>query len=279
MTEKAKYANINAALTIAKKQIRIATRYKLQVVFWGVAPVLWVIPIILTGLAISGGASNEFLKSTVGTGNFIDYVIIGTIIYSYMGSTIWAMGNSLRWEQYSGTLETLYLAPVSRLNILLGSSLSQSVIATLQAMIQFMIFSLFFNIVFPFSKVVVVAFLVLLMVIGLYGFAFFLAAIIIFLKDPDILNDFIDKFFYLVTPINYPLEAIPSVLRIFGLLIPLTYTIIGARAILIGVNSIFALWQIIVILVGLAAILWASGYLVFKVAEQWTKKKGKLSAY
>jgi len=279
MTEKAKYANINAALTIAKKQIRIATRYKLQVVFWGVAPVLWVIPIILTGLAISGGASNEFLKSTVGTGNFIDYVIIGTIIYSYMGSTIWAMGNSLRWEQYSGTLETLYLAPVSRLNILLGSSLSQSVIATLQAMIQFMIFSLFFNIVFPFSKVVVVAFLVLLMVIGLYGFAFFLAAIIIFLKDPDILNDFIDTFFYLVTPINYPLEAIPSVLRIFGLLIPLTYTIIGARAILIGVNSIFALWQIIVILVGLAAILWASGYLVFKVAEQWTKKKGKLSAY
>ena len=279
MTEKAKYANINAALTIAKKQIRIATRYKLQVVFWGVAPVLWVIPIILTGLAISGGASNEFLKSTVGTGNFIDYVIIGTIIYSYMGSTIWAMGNSLRWEQYSGTLETLYLAPVSRLNILLGSSLSQSVIATLQAMIQFMIFSLFFNIVFPFSKVVVVAFLVLLMVIGLYGFAFFLAAIIIFLKDPDILNDFIDTFFYLVTPINYPLEAIPSVLRIFGLLIPLTYTIIGARAILIGVNSIFTLWQIIVILVGLAAILWASGYLVFKVAEQWTKKKGKLSAY
>ncbi|MCD6484198.1 MAG: ABC transporter permease [Candidatus Odinarchaeota archaeon] len=279
MTEKAKYANINAALTIAKKQIRIATRYKLQVVFWGVAPVLWVIPIIFTGLAISGGASNEFLKSTVGTGNFIDYVIIGTIIYSYMGSTIWAMGNSLRWEQYSGTLETLYLAPVSRLNILLGSSLSQSVIATLQAMIQFMIFSLFFNIVFPFSKVVVVAFLVLLMVIGLYGFAFFLAAIIIFLKDPDILNDFIDTFFYLVTPINYPLEAIPSVLRIFGLLIPLTYTIIGARAILIGVNSIFTLWQIIVILVGLAAILWASGYLVFKVAEQWTKKKGKLSAY
>ncbi len=274
-----RYISLTAAFSIAKKNLVISSRYKLEVIFWGVVPVLWVLPFILSGVAISGGYNNQNLASITGTGDFIEYIIIGSIIFSYMGSAIWAMGNALRWEQYTGTLEVLYLAPVSRLTILLGASLSQSIIATIQAILQFILFSVIFGIVYPLPKLLIVAFLLLLMIIGLYGFAFLLAAVIIFFKDPDVLNDFINTFFYIVTPVNYPLEAIPVSLRIFGFLIPVTYAIIGARSILLSINTTFTLENIIMILIALSAILWAIGYSIFKAAEYWTKKKGKLSAY
>jgi len=274
-----KYMNIRAMLSIAKKELIIASRYKLQVVFWGVVPVLWVLPFILTGIAISGGTDSEILESTIGTGNFVEFIIIGAIIFSYMGSTIWVMGNALRWEQYSGTLESLYLAPVSRMTILIGATLSQTIIATIQAILQFLIFSFLFGVVYPFHKIVIVAFLVLLMIIGLYGFAFFIAAVIIFFKDPDVLNDFISTFFYLVTPVNYPLEAIPVSLRIFGLIMPVTYALIGSRMILMSLKSSFTLESIIFALIILAIVFWIVGYSTFKFAEYWTKQRGKLSAY
>ncbi|MGQ4833651.1 MAG: ABC transporter permease [Candidatus Asgardarchaeia archaeon] len=268
-----------AAFSIAKKNLIISSRYKLEIIFWGVVPVLWVLPFILSGIAISGGYSNQNLANTVGTGDFIEYIIIGSIIFSYMGSAIWAMGNALRWEQYTGTLEVLYLAPVSRLTILMGASLSQSIIATIQAVLQYLIFSLIFGIVYPIPKLLVVGFLLLIMIIDLYGFAFLLAAVIIFFKDPDVLNDFINTFFYLVTPVNYPLDAIPYPLRIFGFLIPVTYTIIGARSILLSINTTLTLESILIVLIALGVALWVVGYSTFKTAEYWTKKRGKLSAY
>jgi len=267
------------AMEIAKKDLIIEVRYPLELVFWGVVPVLWVMPFILAGIAISGGYQSGILGSAIGSGDFIQFIVIGAVIYSYVGSAIWGMANALRWEQYTGTLESLYLSPATRFSILLGGSLSRAVTATIQAAIQFVIFAMVFSIWYPLEALLPVMLLVVLMITSFQGFAFLLAAVIMLLKDPDVLNDFLSSLIYLISPVNYPLTAIPVYLRTLSLIIPLTYTLIGARAILMAVPAMFTLEEIILILACLTAMFWILGYSVFVIAEHWTKRIGKLGTY
>lgn len=267
------------AIAIAKKDLIINIRYPLEVIFWAVVPVLWILPHIFSGIALSGGYQNQILASAVGSGDFIQFIAIGSITYTYAAATIWGMANALRWEQYSGTLESLYLAPVSRFSILMGGTISQAVISTIQVIIQFAIFAILFGIWYPLPAFIPVVFIVVLMIVAFQGFAFMLAAVIMFFKDPDVLNDFISTLINIVSPVSYPLNAVPLSLRIISLLIPLTYALIGIRLILMQLSELFTLEQITLALLLLSVLFWLIGYSLFLFAERKTKKKGSLGGY
>jgi hypothetical protein len=57
---------------------------------------------------VGGGAS----ESGVPIGAVMMY---GFVLFMFVSDSIWTLGVSLRWEQYQGTLESLYLTPANKL--------------------------------------------------------------------------------------------------------------------------------------------------------------------
>jgi hypothetical protein len=83
-----------------RKNIKILLCYPVEIVFWAIFPVLWVIPFIFQGKALVGGVTSAAFGELAGTDRFIPFVLIGAIISTYLFSSLYGMGGSIRMESY-----------------------------------------------------------------------------------------------------------------------------------------------------------------------------------
>jgi hypothetical protein len=81
-----------------KKNLKILLCYPVEIVFWAIFPVLWVIPFIFQGQALVGGITSPEFGELAGTDQFIPFVLIGAIISTYLFSSLYGMGGSIRME-------------------------------------------------------------------------------------------------------------------------------------------------------------------------------------
>jgi len=271
--------SLGVTMAIAWKSVKIALRYPFNILFWALVPIGWMMPAIFQGLALAGGTMSEEFASAAGTPDWLSYVILGSVLYMYVMSAVWGMGNALRWEQMSGTLESLLASPVSRIDILMGAALAETITTTLTATVQFVVFLLIFGIPFAFSHVLPFIVILTLMLLAFYGFAMAMAGIVMIFKDPDALTQFLDTLFYVLIPVRYPISKLPYAARILSLLIPATYALTAIRAIILLNKNIYAVLDVIAILGIFTLFLWIFGYLAFAYAEYKTKKFGGTGKY
>ncbi|MHA2193565.1 MAG: hypothetical protein ACXAAR_09065, partial [Candidatus Thorarchaeota archaeon] len=124
-----------AAIIIAKKNLKLALRYPANVLIWGIMPVMWFAPFILMATAIAGPETSAHFTEISGFDDYITFSIIGWFVIMFLDNSIWGIGNNFRWEQFSGTLEPLFMAPVPRVSLLLGAAFSDSLQAVFQTTI------------------------------------------------------------------------------------------------------------------------------------------------
>lgn len=271
--------SLGVTMAIAWKGVKIALRYPFNILFWALVPIGWIMPAIFQGLALAGGTMSEEFASATGTPDWLSYVVLGSVLYMYVMSAIWGMGNALRWEQMSGTLESLLVSPVSRIDILMGAALAETITTTLTATVQFVVLLLIFGIPFAFSRILPFIVILTLMLLAFYGFAMAMAGIVMIFKDPDALTQFLDTMFYVLIPVRYPISKLPYAARILSLLIPATYALTAIRAIILLNKNIYAVLDVIAILGIFTLCLWIFGYLAFAYAEYKTKKSGGTGKY
>ena len=271
--------SLGVAMNIAWKSLKISLRYPFNILYWAFVPIGWIMPAIFQGIALTGGTTSTKFASTTGTPDWLSYMVLGSTLFMYVMSALWGMGNALRWEQMSGTLESLLVTPISRVDILIGAALAETATTTLTATVQLVVLLLIFGIPFALSHVLPFIVLLTLMLLALYGFAMTMAGVVMVFKDPDALTRFLDAMFYVLIPVRYPISELPYAARIISLLIPATYAFTAIRAIILLNKGIQAVMNIIVILCAFTLCLWTFGYLTFAYAEYRTKKAGGIGKY
>ncbi len=266
--------------TIAMKDLKITIRYPANLIIWGVVPILWIAPYLLMMTALSGSTSSGYFSQVSGYDDFVRFTVIGWFVYQYVDSSIWGIGNNFRWEQFNGTLEPLFLAPVSRVSILLGGALFNMIQTTISACILLGLSMLIFGASYSATVILPVLVVLFLMLLALSGFGFLLAGLIIVFKDPSVLTQLVSTAVFTITPVSYPVDVLPRPVRILSYLMPATLALVIIRELAIRGSADMSeyLWGIAG-LMGLLVLFWAIGLLAFRYAERYTKQRGTMGGF
>ncbi|MEO0131417.1 MAG: ABC transporter permease [candidate division WOR-3 bacterium] len=261
-----------------KKSVKIWLAYPILLVFWVIAPLMWLLPFIFQGKALVGGMQSEAFRNLTGSPNYLPFVLIGAMVSTYIFSGLWGVGNALREETYWGTLEYIIASPSSPILVLLGKTLAEFLYASVNVGLQALLATLFLGLNLTVTKILPVLIIVLLLVIGFYGFAIAFAGLTLLIKEAHGWVHTIEWIFYLFSPIRYPVEVSP-ITKTLSALIPLTYALVAIRTIILLNKSLVDLQKIILVLLIMDVILIVSGYLIFRASERRTKIAGTLSQY
>jgi len=260
------------------KTVRIWLSYPIMIFFWAIFPLIWVMPYVFQGRALVGGATSESFRQLTGSGNYLAFVLIGAMISTFVFSALWGVGNSLREETYWGTMEYIIASPTHPLVILIGKTLAEWAWSTVMAVFQATIISIFFGVRFTIDKVLPIILLVGLLMIGFYGFAIAFACFTLLIKEVHGWVHTLEWIFFLFSPIRYPVQVNP-ITAMVSTLIPLTWALIAIRGIILLNKSEVNLWQTVLILLVMDAILLTAGYFLFVYLEKKTRRDGTVGMH
>jgi ABC-2 type transport system permease protein len=261
------------------KEWKIELKYMPDFIRLFFEPFVYLFPFFLYGFALLGGRNSEHLKSISGISDTFAYIFVGYLIMGFLNTACWAMGASLRKEQWYGTLETIFVAPVPRWVYVAGmamhSTLHQGLIMLVEAVVVVVIFKIFLNINGMFFSLI----LLLLMISTLYGLGILVAGLTIGLKQWWVISDAVSTLINIITPIAYPLAILPVFLQKIALFFPTTYGVMGVRHFLIGEHISLGV-STIFLRIALMLILWIGiGLAVFLIMDRYGRKRGVLSSY
>ncbi|MGD8505298.1 MAG: ABC transporter permease [Candidatus Bathyarchaeota archaeon] len=261
------------------KNLKFLLAYPVVFVFWAIFPIFWFIPFILQGQAFVGGLQSSSFAEIAGTPDFIPFVVLGAILNSYVLTSLYGMGESIRREAYRGTLDYILSSPCNKAFILIGKALSESLSSTVFAISQLAICIVFFGIELTVGIIMPVIFIIILLILGLYGIALILAAVSLRYKQAHDLAHTLDYVFYIFSPVRYPLASLPLWAQILGKLLPLTYALIAVRSIMLLKESLSVVYLEVLALLIIDVIVILLGFHLFNWMEKKTKKTGTISHY
>ena len=259
------------------KNIKSLLAYPAIIVFWAIFPVFWFIPFVLQGEAFVGGLQSTSFAQITGSGEYVPFIVIGAVLNSYVNTLLYGMGENIRKEAYQGTLDYVLVSPCNQVYVLIGKALSESLSSTMFAVSQLTISVLLFGMKITFGVMLPVFFIVILLILGLYGIALILAAFSLMYKQSYDLSETIGYIFYIFAPVRYPIESLPNWAQILGKLIPLTYALIIVRSLMLLGTPLSSIYVEVILFVIIDAVLLVSGFYLFGWMEKKTRKSGTIS--
>ncbi len=272
-------SNLSVVWNEVVKNMKFLLAYPIIIVFWTVFPIFWYIPFILQGHALVGGLTSDSFAQATGTPNYIPFIVIGAVLNSYVNTLLNGMGDNIRRESLQGTLDYVLAAPCNKASVLVGKALSESLSSTLFAISQFAISLLLFPISVSLGVMLPVFFIIILLILGLYGLSLVFAAFSLLYKQSHGFGQTVGYVFYIFSPVRYPVESLPFAAQIFGKLLPLTYAIIIVRSLILLGTDLSAVYIEILALVIIDTVLIVAGFLLFNWMEEKTKRSGAISHY
>jgi len=261
------------------KNIKFLLAYPIVFIFWAIFPIFWFIPFILQGQAFVGGLESQSFAEIAGTPEFIPFVVLGSILNSYVLTSLYGMGESIRREAYQGTLDYILSSPCNKAFILIGKAMSESLASSIFAVSQMLICVVFFGIQVTLGIIMPIIFIIILLILGLYGIALMLAAASLQFKQAHDLAHSLEYVFYLFSPVRYPIQSLPLWAQVVGKLLPLTYALIAVRSLMLLKQGLSAVYTEILILTLIDAALIVIGFYLFNRMEERTKRSGVISQY
>lgn len=213
-------------------------------------------------VAMGFGLGPVFQKA--GGGNYLYFLAPGVMAQAILFMAVFN-GVELIWDRQFGFLKETLVAPVSRLEIVLGRVLGGATIATFQGIIVFCL-TLFLG-----FKPQNLAFLPLTVLVMFLMALFYTAlgtSIASFMKDFHgfqlIMNFLVMPTFFLSGAL-FPLASAPPVLKLISSLNPFTYGVDGLRQLLAGTVNLGVSKDILVLSLLSACLLAVSSYLFSRI--------------
>ncbi|MBV9081775.1 MAG: ABC transporter permease [Acidobacteriaceae bacterium] len=243
---------MSAIYTLWLREIKRYVRSRAQIVASLGQPLLYLV-------ALGFGLGPVFQRA--GNGNYIQFVAPGVIGMSVLFTSIFS-GIGLLWDRQFGFLKETLVAPVPRVNIMLGKALGGATVAMIQGCLVVIVCLVAGFRPRQFAAIpVAIAFMALIAVV----FASLGIAIGSRLENMQgfqlIMNFMVMPIFFLSGAL-FPLNGLPKVFAAVTSVDPLSYGIDGLRGALNGMSH-FGFATDIAVLCALAAILLALGSWAF----------------
>ncbi len=205
------------------------------------------------------------LYKHAGGGNYILFLVPGIIVQTILfGAIFW--GINIIWDKQFGFLKETLVAPVSRLKILIGSTLGGATTVTAQAiMVFFVSFFLGFR---PYDWLLVPVGLiwVALFALAVTCFGAGLAARVNDFQGFQAINQFLIFPLFFLSGALFPIATLPAALKVVVTINPVSYAVDGLRYLLIN-QTYFGFTKDVIVLFITIIIIVSFGVYSFKRIE------------
>jgi len=221
------------------RELKRYTRSRAQIIASLGQPMLYL-------LVLGFGLGPVFKRA--GNGSYFQFVAPGVVGMSVLFSSIFS-GLGLLWDRQFGFLKETLVAPVSRLEIMIGRTLGGSTVALMQGLLVTVVCVIAgFRPVNYYTVPIALGFMVLIALL----FAALGMAIGSGLQDMQgfqLIMNFLVLPIYFLSGALFPLVGLPKILAIVTALDPLSYGIDGMRSVLLGSTVFGALTDLLVLAV------------------------------
>ena len=263
---------IRASYAFVERNVNLVKRY------WG-WELVWLIYSVVNSLAVTfiGAGMEKISGQAMDTDYLILYLLVGTLVWSYLSVVFNSISEMISWERWEGTIEYTFMAPVKRFTHMVGTTLFAIFYGILRTVVILGAIVLFFRISLGEANLAGALLMLLVGSVSFIGFGI-LASILplLFPERGSQMTHIVQAILLLVSGVYYPIETLPGWMQSVAVFSPATYVLEGMRRALLEGESTLSLipeiWP--PLMVGFICI--PLGLLIFGWAENYVKREGRL---
>jgi ABC-2 type transport system permease protein len=260
-----------ALLGVVERNTYLIKRYG----WWELAFFVWTIANTLTVVFIADGI--EAGGGTLDVERATTLLLIGAVIWAYLGIVFEILTETVAWERWEGTIEYTFMAPLSRAVHLLGMGAFAVLYGVLRTAALFAVVALFFGLSFPDADFGAALLVLAVASISFVGVGMVTAVLPLISPEKGAQLGFIAQGLLLVVSgVYYPVEVMPGWMQAIATISPATYALEGIRAAVLDGASVSDVWGDIWPLLIMGAVAIPLGLAIFRAGERYAKRHGKL---
>jgi len=271
-------AQVRALFAIARKDWKQYWRYPLNAVSTVFQPVIWLAPVYFMGKAFSVNGQALGFAQYSGTSDFMSFIILGAVLGNFINAVFWGMGYALKNDMDSGVMESNWLTPIPRLLILIGHSLTNLIVTTVTSLGMLLVCGLIFGF-HPTGDVWSAVLAILPMLIGLYGFGFAFAGVVLLVREANTMVDMSAFLVQIFSGTDFTVTVLPKWLIPIALILQLTYGIDAARGLLLKTDTLLSIEaEVILLIIFMFVMLWFGSWIFYRI-ERRVRSLGTLGQH
>ncbi|HET7482433.1 MAG TPA: ABC transporter permease, partial [Actinomycetota bacterium] len=254
-----------------ERNIYLVKRYA----WWEVAFFLWTVANTLTIVFIAKGA--EAAGGAIDVNRLTTILLIGGVIWAYLGIIFEILTETVAWERWEGTIEYTFMAPLSRPVHLMGMGAFAVAYGVARAGLLFATIAWFFRLEIPDANFVSALVILAIASVSFIGIGMMTAVLPLISPEKGSQLGFIAQGALLVVSgVYYSVDVLPGPMRAVSVISPATYALEGIRDAILRGTGVGGLWHDIwpLIIIGVVSI--PLGLAVFRRGERYAKQHGKL---
>jgi ABC-2 type transport system permease protein len=256
---------------VVERNVYLVRRYiwwDLAFFFWTVANTLTIV-FIAKGIEAAGGKIDVERTTTV--------LLIGAVIWAYLGIIFEVLTETVAWERWEGTIEYTFMAPLARPIHLAGMGVFAIAYAIVRAVLLFGVVAAFFSLQMPNANFASALVVLGVGSISFVGIGMMTAVLPLISPEKGVQLGFIAQGVLLVVSgVYYPVDVLPGWMQALAVISPATYALDGIRAAILDGAGVGAVWHDIWPLMVIGAVAVPLGLEVFRRGERYAKRHGKL---
>jgi ABC-2 type transport system permease protein len=256
---------------VIERNLYLTRRY----IWWDVAFLVWTVANTLTivfigrGIEAGGGAIDVERVTT--------YLLIGAVIWAYLGIIFEFITETVAWERWEGTIEYTFMAPLRRSAHLAGMAAFAVVYGLIRALLIFGIVGLFFDLSLSNANFLAAIVVLLVASVSFAGIGIMTAVLPLISPEKGAQLGFVAQGVLLVVSgIYYPVSVLPDWMKWLAAISPATYALDGVRDALLDGADLTTMGPTLGILVLIGAVCIPAGLALFSAGERYAKRHGKL---
>jgi ABC-2 type transport system permease protein len=260
-----------ALMGVLERNTYLVKRYG----WWELAFFVWTVANTLTIVFIAKGV--EATGGTLNVERETASLLIGAVIWSYLGIVFEILTETVAWERWEGTIEYTFMAPLSRAVHLIGMGAFGVLYGLLRTAALFAVVALFFGLTFPDADFAAALVLLAVASVSFVGVGMVTAILPLVSPEKGAQLGFIAQGMLLVVSgVYYPVDVMPGWMQAIATISPATYALHGIREAVLDGAGLGAIWGDLWPLLILGAVAIPAGLAIFRAGERYAKRHGKL---
>lgn len=224
------------------------------------------------------GSTNVSALNPYG-GNFIEYILVGSIGWGFLWSIMSATSSSLSSEMMLGTLESILLTRTKLFTMMVSYSIFGAFFGLISISILVIVGYFLFGITIFSTLSIYTLILLCLSSLMMMGFGLIFGGLTIWLKNIGSTVPLLQNVTMFFCGVYFPISVLPNNLEVISKFMPFYYSIEGLRKSLIVTTPKSELRFYILVVFVLSIVFLIIGLIVLKLGLRKAKKEGSLSFY
>lgn len=212
-------------------------------------------------------------------GGYFPFVLVGIAFSTYQTVGLSSFAQSLRQEQYMGTMESILATPVRIPTFLAGSALWDFSYATFEVCVYFVVAASAFGLSLGQANPAAAVASILLTLTTFMGLGILAAAFILRFKKGNPVTWLIASAGELFGGVYFPIEILPDWMKSISQWVPMTHALSALRQSLLSNAGFGVIQDDLFFLTAFTLLIWPVGVFAFKYALKKSQADGSLGHY